>query len=357
MSGVWGQKIKYSIFGESHGSGIGIVIDGIKPGIKLDMDFILSEMKRRAPGQDTFSTARKEEDVPEIISGLYNGFTTGTPLCAIIRNKDNHSQDYKSINTLLRPGHADYSGSIKYEGFNDPRGGGHFSGRITAPLVFAGAVCKQQLKDKGIEILSHIASIGSIKDKTFNPMGLTDEEKELLIGSRFPVLDDKAGEKMKEIIAKAKDELNSVGGTIETCVLNIPAGLGDPFFDSVESLISHIVFSVPGVKGLEFGKGFGISELTGDEANDEYYADGDKIMTYTNNNGGILGGITNGMPILFRTAMKPTPSIARKQRTVDVSEMKNSEIEIKGRHDPCIVPRALPVIEAAAAIAVLELME
>lgn len=356
MSGVWGKKIKLSIFGESHGKAIGINIDGLQSGIELDLNYINKEMGRRAPGNSELSTPRKEEDSFQILSGYFNGKTTGTPLCAIIYNTSHHSKDYEKTKNLMRPSHGDFTGYIKYGGFNDYRGGGHFSGRLTAPLVFAGAICKQILESKGIVIGSHIKSIEKIEDRSFNMVEINDETLKTLRGNRFPVMDATISAKMKDVIIKAKEEQDSVGGIIETAIINIPVGIGEPFFDSVESTLAQLLFSIPGVKGVEFGSGFDITKMKGSQANDEYYVDGDKIKTFSNNNGGILGGITNGMPLIFRVAIKPTPSISKVQKTIDIENKENAQIEIKGRHDPCIVPRALPVVEAVAAIAVLDLL-
>ena len=356
MSGMWGNKLKVSIFGESHGAGIGITIDGLPSGFEINMDEVLKEMARRAPGKSRLSTARKEADMPEILSGFFEGKTTGTPLCAIIRNSDQHSKDYGKLKDLMRPGHADYPGFIKYKGFNDYRGGGHFSGRITAPLVFAGAVCKQILESKGIRIGAHVKSIGKVNDKSFFDVDLTNELLDEIKVNELPLLDPKKEEEMRNTILEARKEQDSVGGTIECAVLGIEAGIGNPFFDSVESTLAHLMFSVPAVKGIEFGKGFSMSEHRGSECNDEYYYDGDKVKTYTNNNGGITGGITNGMPILFKVGIKPTPSISKKQKTIDINEHKDAELVIEGRHDPCIVQRAIPVIEAVTAIGIMELV-
>jgi len=354
MSGQWGKKVKYSIFGESHGRGIGITIDGLPPGIELDMDFISGEMQRRAPGRDEFSTKRKEGDKVEILSGYFNGCTTGTPLCGMIFNENQNSKDYDKLKNLARPGHADFTGKIKYEGFNDYRGGGHFSGRITAPLVFAGAVAKQILFDKGIVIGSHVLSIGNVTDSYFDGVNLKVQTLADVLRKDFPVLDDLKGKEMKNIILKAKEETDSVGGIIEVAILNLPCGLGEPFFDSIESNLAQLLFSVPAVKGVEFGLGFEITKIRGSQANDVPYMDNGRVLTKTNNNGGINGGITNGMPIVFRVAMKPTPSIAKLQNTIDMATGENSEVSVIGRHDPCIVLRALPVIEACAAMSILD---
>lgn len=356
MSGVWGKNIKLSIFGESHGEALGITIDGLPSGLQLDLEYIKSEMKRRAPGNSALSTPRKEGDAFEILSGFFNGRTTGTPLCAIIRNSNQHSKDYTQLKYNVRPSHADYTGYVKYKGCNDYRGGGHFSGRITAPLVFAGAVAKQILKEKGIVIGSHIKSIGIVQDDAFDGVNISADTLQELFSQDFPVVNKEKLPEMTALILKAKDALDSVGGVVETAVLNIPAGIGSPFFDSLESHLAHIIFSIPAVKGLEFGTGFDIAKLNGSEANDEFYAEDGIIKTRTNNNGGILGGITSGMPVVFSTAFKPTPSIARLQHTVNLETMENVNLEIKGRHDPCIVPRAVPVVEAAAALAVLDLI-
>ena len=354
MSGVWGKNIKFSIFGESHGKAVGINIDGLKPGIELDLNKIKSEMDRRAPGNSELSTPRFEEDSFQILSGFFNGKTTGTPLCAVIYNGNQHSGDYEKTKDLMRPSHGDFTGFIKYNGFNDYRGGGHFSGRLTAPLVFAGAVCKQVLEEKGIKIGSHIKSIGKIEDKNFDMVTVDEEILNSLKMNSFPVLEDSVSKIMKEAILKAKEEKDSLGGIIETAVINIPPGIGEPFFDSVESTLAHLLFSIPGVKGVEFGTGFDITKMKGSQANDEYYIEGDKVRTYSNNNGGILGGITNGMPIIHRVAIKPTPSIGKVQRTVNIGKSENDKLEIKGRHDPCIVPRAVAVVEAVTAMAILD---
>ena len=350
----WGEKLKLSIFGESHGEGIGIVIDGIPSGTELNLDEISFQMRRRAPGRNSMSTARREPDEVKILSGFYNGRTTGTPLCGVIFNTDTRSHDYTP--ELLRPGHADYTAICKYGKSRDFRGGGHFSGRITAPLVFAGAIAKQVLSAKGIEVGAHIYSIGDVKDAPFDMTRIDKETLKELSRKDFSVIDDSKKAEMTALIEKYKSEKNSVGGIVECAVCGADAGAGSPFFDSVESKISSIVFSVPAVKGIEFGLGFDFAKTDGKSANDGFYTDGKNVKTYTNNNGGINGGITNGMPIVFRAAVKPTPSIAAKQDTVDIEKMQNTQIEIKGRHDPCIVHRAVPVIESAAAIAVLDMI-
>lgn len=358
MSGIWGSNLKFSIFGESHGVGIGLTIDGLPSGFSIDLEKIYAEMERRAPGKNNLSTSRKEGDKVEILSGLFEGKTTGTPLCGIIRNSDKKSKDYSKLKTLMRPGHADYTGNIKYNGFNDYRGGGHFSGRITAPLVFGGAICKQILESHGIKIVSHIKSIGNIEDESFNPVNINESLIEELPKMELPLINKNLDSDMRKEILSAKSEGDSVGGIIECAVLNLDAGIGDPFFDSVESTLAHLLFSVPAVKGVEFGEGFNITKLKGSEANDEFYYDEKgKVKTRSNNNGGILGGITNGMPVIFRVAIKPTASILKKQNTINIDKKINEELNIEGRHDPCIVQRAVPVIESVAAIGMLELLK
>lgn len=356
MSGMWGSKIKLSIFGESHGNAIGITIDGLPAGFSIDMDKIMMEMARRAPGKSSLSTPRKESDIPEILSGYFEGKTTGTPLCAIIRNSNTKSKDYSKLKDVMRPGHADYTGAIRYKGFNDYRGGGHFSGRITAPLVFAGAICKQILEVKGIIVSAHINSIGKIKDFSFLESDISDELLNSFKEKELPLINTKLEDEMRQEILSARSSGDSIGGTIECAILGVSPGIGDPFFDSVESTLAHLMFSVPAVKGIEFGKGFDISKMRGSEANDEYYLENGNIKTKTNNNGGILGGITNGMPIIFNVAIKPTASIFNEQNTVNIVTMEETTLCIEGRHDPCIVQRALPVIEAVAAIGITELM-
>lgn len=351
-----GNKLKLSIFGESHGPAIGITIDGLPPGVAIDMDKVLAEMDRRKPGKSLLSTTRKENDTPEIISGFFNGYTTGAPLTAIIRNSDQRSKVYEDIKNLMRPGHADYPAFVKYGGFHDYRGGGHFSGRITAPLVFAGAIAKQILAEKGILVGAHVKSIRHIHDKSFQDVEVNQALFDELKKQELPLIDGEKRTEIEEVILQARKDMDSVGGTIECTVVGIPAGIGDPFFNSVESVLAHLIFSVPAVKGIEFGKGFEMTKLRGSETNDAYYYEGDEVKTYTNNNGGITGGITNGMPVLFTVAIKPTSSIAKKQQTINIAEHKNTDLVVKGRHDPCIVPRAIPVIEAVTALGILDLM-
>ena len=346
-------NLSVSVFGESHGSAIGVVIDNLPAGKRLSLDRINEFMSRRAPKKDGTSTFRKEKDLPEIISGFYKGKTTGEALCAVIRNSDQHSSDYESIASLARPGHADYTGYTKYNHSSDPRGGGHFSGRLTAPLVFAGAVCEQFLLNLGITTAAHIYSIGQEKDRAFDPVNISEDLMHEIKTRYLPLIDTSADGKMRAVIDNARENKDSVGGIVECAAVGIPVGTGSPIFDGLENRISQVVFAVPAVKGIEFGAGFEAASLFGSQNNDEFYMDDGQIKTRTNNAGGILGGISNGMPLIFRTAIKPTPSIARAQNTVDFVKKEDSVIEIKGRHDPCIVPRAVPCIEAALNIALM----
>lgn len=349
-------NLSLSIFGESHGPAIGAVIDNLPAGEELDFERILEFMARRAPKKDGTSTMRNETDTPEIISGFYNGRTTGEALCAIIRNSDQHSKDYSSIAALARPGHADYTGYVKYKGANDLRGGGHFSGRLTATLAFAGAVCGQILEKRGITTGAHIFSIGDEVDKLFDPVNLNAEQLNDVKKRYLPVIDDTADERMRSIISSARENQDSVGGIIECGAVGLECGIGEPIFDGLENRIAQLIFGIPAVKGIEFGAGFASASLFGSENNDEFYMDGDTIKTRTNNAGGILGGISNGMPLIFRVAIKPTPSVSCPQNTVDFIKKENAVIEIKGRHDPCIVPRAVPCIEAALNIAIMSFL-
>lgn len=356
MSGVWGNNLKVSIFGESHGNAIGITISGLPSGVLLDMEAIDKEMLRRAPGRSKISTARSEADKVEILSGVFQGRTTGAPLCGIIRNSDTRSQDYSKLKDLMRPGHSDYPAMIRYDGYNDYRGGGHFSGRITAPLVFAGSIARQILKEKGIYLGAHVKSINNIEDDVFNPLEIDEKLLNSLKDGDLAVINKDKGEEMRGLILATKKEGDSLGGVVECAIGGIPAGIGNPFFDSVESTLAHLLFSVPAVKGVEFGAGFGITRMKGSEANDSYYYEEDKVKTRTNNNGGILGGISNGMPIIFKVAVKPTSSIAKFQDTIDVSKKQEDKLQVVGRHDPCIVSRAVVVVESVTALGILDLM-
>ncbi len=353
MSSMTGNKIKISVFGQSHSEAIGVVIDGLPAGKKLDMGKISAFMERRAPGRSIYSTARKEPDAPEIVSGLVNGVTCGAPLCALIRNRNTRSSDYDNIIDTPRPSHADYSGFVRYGGFNDVAGGGHFSGRLTAPLCFAGAVCMQFLEDMGVKITAHILNIASVYDESYD---LSAEEFPDVSAKAFPVISEKAGEKMRTEIDRARMDCDSVGGIIQCAVTGIKAGVGDPMFDGVENLIARNIFAVPAVKGIEFGNGFAAAQLRGSENNDPFCVKNGEIKTVTNNSGGINGGITNGMPVVFSTAFKPTPSIYKEQSSVSLREKTEKKLKIEGRHDPCIVARAVPVIEAVTAFTVLDLL-
>ncbi len=354
MSSTYGKNLNLSIFGQSHGPAIGMVLDGIPAGLPVDLDRLQQFLARRAPGQNAYSTTRKEADEPEFLAGIVNGFTCGAPIAAQIRNNNTRSADYENLKIHPRPGHADYPAQVKYKGFQDVAGGGHFSGRLTAPLCIAGGLCLQWLEAKGIHIAAHIVAIGGVVDE---PVYLDWCNPDLsAIQKDFPVLNKEAGMKMQEVIAKAKADGDSVGGLIECIVTGLPAGLGEPMFDGMESRIAQIIYGIPAVKGLDFGSGFSGSYMLGSENNDEYTVVDGKVVAKTNYAGGILGGITTGMPLVFQTAIKPTPSIAKKQGTVDLNTMEEAELTIKGRHDPCIVPRAVPVIEAAAAIAVFDIL-
>ncbi len=356
MSCNFGSKIKLTIFGQSHSRAIGCVLDGIPAGIKLDLDRIEAFMARRAPGKNKISTARKEADKPNILSGIVDGVTCGAPICAIIENSDTRSGDYDKLRMLPRPAHSDFAAYMKHNGFNDIRGGGNFSGRMTAPLCFAGAVCIQLLESKGIHIGAHIASIGGVDDERFNAVTVSEEELNAVRAKDLPVINDEKGSEMVACIDAARSDGDSVGGTVECAVIGMPAGIGEPIFDGIENKISSIIFGIPAVKGIEFGSGFEGSRLRGSENNDEFISVNGSIQTKTNNHGGILGGISSGMPIIFRCAFKPTPSIAKEQQTVNLGTGEAEALVIGGRHDPCIVQRAVPCVEAAAAVAITDLI-
>ena len=350
MSSTYGEHLKLSIFGQSHGAAIGMTLDGIPAGLSVDFTALQAFLNRRAPGQADFATARKEADKPEFLSGIVDGYTCGAPIAAIIHNTNTRSGDYENLKDCPRPGHADYTAQIKYGGYQDAAGGGHFSGRLTAPLCIAGGLCKQWLEDKGVRIGAHIASIGGCADDPFDP--ISPQLDDILPG--FPVLSAPGGEMMKELIGKVKANGDSVGGIVECAVVGLPAGLGDPMFGGMESRIAQIVYGIPAVKGVEFGLGFSAAFLKGSDTNDEFCMTAGKIKTATNHAGGILGGITNAMPLIFRAAFKPTPSISLPQQTISFSKGVNTTLEVTGRHDPCIVPRAVAVVEAAAAIAIFD---
>lgn len=358
MSSSWGNSIRISVFGGSHTQTIGVNIEGFPAGESIDWPQILAQMARRAPGQDKTATTRKESDEPKVLCGLLDGVTTGAPLCAVIENTNQRSKDYSQLKVLPRPGHADYTAEVKYGGRQDVRGGGHFSGRLTAPLVFAGAVARQVLERRGITIGSHVLKIAGAEraDQPFHPTEVSQELLARLSGEYFPVIDQAAKESMRLSIEEARLAQDSVGGIVECAVLGMPVGAGDPIFDGAENRIASIIFGIPAVKGVEFGAGFAVADMRGSENNDPMYMEGDRVLARTNNSGGILGGITNGMPLIFRAAFKPTPSISRQQDTVNLTTHTNQKLSITGRHDPCVVPRAAPVVEAAASIAALDLL-
>lgn len=357
MSSVIGNKIRLSVFGESHGEAIGCVIDGLPAGVKLDMDEINREMQRRAPGRDKTSTPRSEADVPHILSGVLKDITTGAPLAMVIKNTNTKSGDYSNLMTVPRPGHSDYPAYVKYGGNNDVRGGGHFSGRLTAPVVFAGAVAKQILAQKGIVIGSHIKKIGNVYDEPLDKNNISEELLKCLTKTFFATIGGSEKEaEMRDVIEAARLQCDSVGGVIECAAVGVPVGIGGNMFDTVESRLSAALFGVPAVKGVEFGAGFAFAEMRGSEANDPYEIKDGKVALKSNNNGGVLGGMTSGAPIVFSVVIKPTPSIAAPQESVNLQKMENETLVVKGRHDPCIVPRALPVIEGVCALTLLDLM-
>ena len=357
MASDFGKKVKITIFGQSHSEAIGVVIDGLPVGEEIDMAEVQKFMERRAPGRNAWSTPRKEADMPRVVSGLFEGKTCGAPICAIIENTNTKSKDYDKLKDLPRPGHADYTAWVKYDGCNDHRGGGHFSGRLTAPLCFAGAVCKQILERKGIYVGAHILSIKGVKDVSFDAVSVDAEALKGVTSKMFPVQDDAAGEAMQAAIASARERGDSVGGIVECAVTGLPVGVGEPMFDGLESVLAAAIFAVPAVKGVEFGTGFGVADLFGSENNDDFiYMEDGTAKTKTNHHGGSLGGISSGMPLVFRAAFKPTPSISMEQDTISISKRENDKLAVEGRHDPCIVPRAVPVVEAAAAVAILDLL-
>ena len=356
MASFYGENIKISIFGQSHSEAIGVVIDGLPPGLRVDTDALHTFMRRRAPGQNEYSTKRREADIPEFLSGLNDGVTCGAPLCAVIRNTDTRSQDYDKLRDIPRPGHADYAAHVKYGRHHDIRGGGHFSGRLTAPLCIAGGICLQLLRRRGIAVAAHVSSIGNVYDAEFDPVAVSFEDFKDLHQSDFPVILPERGVEMRAAIEQARLNGNSLGGVIECAAIGVPAGLGEPMFGGVENRIASIVFGIPAVRGIEFGNGFSAAFLTGSENNDAFYMDGGDVKTRTNNHGGILGGITSGTPLILRAAIKPTPSIAQEQDSVSLSRGVDAKLTISGRHDPCIVPRAVPCIESAAAIALCDML-
>ena len=346
MSSEFGRTLRVGVFGQSHGAAIGVTIDGLPAGERIDLAELQAFLDRRKPGKSPLSTARKEADAPEFLSGLRDGVTCGSPLCAVIYNSDQHSSDYAELADKPRPSHADYTAWVKWGGQADMRGGGHFSGRLTAPLCIAGGLCLQVLARQGVRVRARIVSIGTVTDDAAFDAPVDEKP--------FPAVSDEAAAAMQAQIAQAKAEQDSVGGVIECVIEGLPAGIGDPMFGGLENRIARTVFAIPAVKGVEFGAGFAAARLRGSENNDPFCVENGKIVTKTNHCGGILGGISNGMPVVFRAAFKPTPSISREQDSVSLSRMEETKLVIHGRHDPCIVPRAVPCVEAAAAIAVLD---
>ena len=348
------RNLHLEIYGGSHDEKIGVRLIGLPAGEKIDTDELHAFLARRAPGSTKYGTRRKEADAPHFLSGMENGILTGETLEAVIYNTNMRSGDYPAIPDVPRPSHADFAAIMKYGDAVDLRGGGHFSGRLTAPLCIAGGIARQILARQGIRIGAHIASVGDVQDRTFDPIAVSDADFEAVLSHDFPVLDPDIGEKMKALIDEVRMDCDSVGGVIECAVIGLKPGLGEHMFWGMENRISHLLFGVPAVKGVEFGEGFAIAKMRGSEANDPFATDGKRIFTATNHSGGIQGGMTNGMPLTFRCAIKPTPSIGREQHSVSLSRMENTKLTIGGRHDPCIAPRAVPVIEAVAALAILD---
>lgn len=355
MSSEYGKNLKISIFGESHGKAIGVNIDGLCAGEEINMNELNAFMARRAPGKNPLATKRCEKDEPIFLSGITNGMTNGFPVCAIIENSDMHSSDYSKLKDTPRPSHADYTAFVRYNGFADMRGSGHFSGRLTAPLCIAGGIAKQILARKGIYVGAHISSIGTAADEKF-PLCPTAELFEDIAKKDIGTISDLAGEEMKKLIEQAASDCDSIGGTVECAIIGLPCGIGSPMFDGIENRLASAIFGIPAVKGLEFGIGFASSKLKGSENNDEFIISDGKIATKTNNSGGIIGGISTGMPITLNVGFKPTPSISKQQQTVNLSTMEQTTLSIGGRHDPCVVIRALPVVEAVVATVILDLL-
>ena len=357
MKSSIGNRVRLTVFGESHGPAVGCVLEGLPAGHRIDFKLLAEQMSRRAPGKDKTATSRKEVDEPEILSGLLDGVTTGAPLAILIRNNDMRSHNYDDLKIHPRPSHADYAAYVKYDGYNDIRGGGHFSARLTAPIVAAGAICRSILAEKGITVGGHISSIGSVDDKPFDPVKVTDAKLKELSSKLFALNDPEKEEEMRAEVEAARMDCDSVGGSVELAAVGLPAGVGNPMFYGVENVIAHLLYGVPAVKSVSFGAGDSFSRMRGSEANDQMYVDENgQVKCLTNNCGGITGGITNGMPLIVKVALKPTPSISKPQQTVDLSKMENSTLQIVGRHDPCIVPRALAALEAAFCIGLADLL-
>ena len=355
MSSEFGSILKIGVFGQSHGKAIGVTVHGLPAGETVDLEELQRFMDRRAPGRNAQSTARKEADRPVFLSGLAENITCGAPLCAMIENGDHHSSDYAELADKPRPAHADYTAWVKWNGTADMRGGGHFSGRLTAPLCIAGGIAKQILARRGIHVGAHLLAVGSAREERF-PLRPTRELFDSIAAKEFPVVNDAAGEEMKAVIAEARSRGDSIGGCIECAVTGLPAGLGSPMFDGVENRLAQALFGIPAVKGVDFGAGFDVVERRGSENNDPFVLEDGRIVTASNHAGGILGGITNGMPVTMRVAFKPTPSISLPQQTVSLSRMEPAELVIRGRHDPCVAHRAVPVVEAVAAIVALDML-
>ena len=354
MKNTFGNNITITLFGESHGPSIGVIMDGVPSGVKIDYE-LMKRMMNQRKAQGTISTGRQEDDIPEILSGVKNGYTEGTPIALVIQNKNVHSSDYNALENIARPSHADYAGHMKYCGYEDASGGGHFSGRLTAPIVAAGAICMSMLNQKGIYIGTHIQKMMQIEDRKFDEENLY-EDIQTCNTKLFSVLDDSKGEEMIELINQARKNQDSVGGILDTAIIGMDAGIGEPEFDSVESVLSHALFSIPACKGVMFGSGFALANMYGSQANDSFCMKDGIVTTKTNHNGGINGGITNGMPIRFQTVFKPTPSISQLQKTVNFKTKEDIEIEIQGRHDPAIIHRARVVVDAMSAITLVDLL-
>lgn len=353
MSSTYGENLKLSLFGQSHGPAIGMTLDGIPAGLPVDLEKLQAFLNRRAPGQQDYSTPRREEDRPEFLSGILSGFTCGAPIAAVIYNHNARSGDYENLKTCPRPGHADYTAQVKYGGFQDAAGGGHFSGRLTAPLCIGGGLCLQWLEELGISIRARIKAIGGVEDPA--PFDFLHPDLASIRGD-FPVISPEAEQTMREAIRQARSEGDSLGGIIQCVITGLPAGLGEPMFGGVESRIAAILYGIPAVKSVSFGAGYAVGAMRGSQCNDSFAFENGKIVTLSNHAGGILGGITNGMPVILEAAVKPTPSISRPQQSVDFTTGQSAVLEVKGRHDPCIVPRAVPVVEAGAAIAIYDMI-
>lgn len=356
MSSMIGDKVRVSVFGESHGPAIGVVVDGLPAGEAIDLEAVQAFMRRRAPGGKAYATRRREADQPEILAGMLNGITDGAPLAAMIRNTDTRSGDYANLAVVPRPGHADYTAELRYHGFQNRAGGGHFSGRLTAALVFAGAVCAQALERRGVTVGAHLQSVADVDDDRYDPVAVTAEQLRAVSAKEFPVLADGRGEAMRAAIEAARLACDSVGGVIECVAVGLPGGLGAPMFDGVENQLARALFGIPAVRGVEFGEGFAATRLRGSQHNDAFEVRNGGVRTVTNRHGGVLGGITSGMPLVVRVAIKPTASIAQPQRSVDLATLEPTELRVQGRHDPCIAPRAVPVVEAVTAITLLDLL-